>query len=233
MAQLLQAFNAQTVSPDQGSAKLPVGKHRVIIASSEIKATAANDGGYLELTLQIIDGPAQGGGGAFRLNLYSSSAKAAEIAQRQMSALCHAVGVFQVNDSSQLHNLPFMVQVELQPGEEAAAKGYTQVSHIYDVNGNEPGKQAAAPQAQPPQGFAPPQQAPQGFAPQQPPQAPQGFQPPQQPQQPPQPAWGAPSQPAQPAGPSGAPATGWQPPQQPQQAPQAPAAGQVPWGAPR
>ena len=237
MAQLIQAFNAQQYDPTQGGGSLPVGRHPVIIESSEVKANKANDGGYLQLNLKLIDGPQTGTTGAYRLNLYHSNPQTAEIAHRQLSAICHCVGVFNVQDSGQLHNIPFIIEVGLQKGEEAAQKGYTEVKKVFDINGNEPGKAgqgapAAQPQQQPAQG---------GFGQQQPAQQPQ--QPAAQPQGN-APAWGG-GQPAQqqpqgaPAG--NAPAWGQQPAQQPaaqqpaqqaggwQQGGAAPAGG-APWG---
>lgn len=251
--QLIQAFNAQQYDPTQGVGSLPIGKHPVIVESSEVKANKANDGGYLQLNLRIIDGPQQGTTGAYRLNLYHSNQQTVEIAHRQLSAICHVIGVFQVTDSSQLHNLPFLVEVGPQKNDPA----YTEVKKVYDMNGNEPGKagQGAAP-AQPqaagfgqqPQGQGgfggQPQQQPQqpaqnaawGGAPQgqQQPQQPQGGawgqQPQQQPAQQPQgggaPAWGGQQQPQQNAAPQQG-AGGWQ--QQPAQG-GAPAGGAAPWG---
>lgn len=236
MAQLLQAFNAQQFDPTQGGGSLPVGRHPVIIESSEVKANKANDGGYLQLNVKLIDGPQTGTTGAYRLNLYHSNPQTAEIAHRQLSAICHCVGVFNVQDSSQLHNIPFIIEVGLQKGEEAAQKGYTEVKKVFDINGNEPGKAGqGAPAAQPQQ-----QPAAQGGGA-------WGGQPAQQPAAQPQgnaPAWGG-GQPAQqqpqgtPAG--NAPAWGQQPAQQPaaqqpaqqaggwQQGGAAPAGG-APWG---
>ena len=238
MAQLLQAFNAQQFDPTQGGGSLPVGRHPVIIESSEVKANKANDGGYLQLNVKLIDGPQTGTTGAYRLNLYHSNPQTAEIAHRQLSAICHVIGVFQVTDSGQLHNIPFIIEVGLQKGEEAAQKGYTEVKKVFDINGNEPGKAGqGAPAAQPQQQPA----AQGGFGQQQPAQQPQ--QPAAQPQGN-APAWGG-GQPAQqqpqgaPAG--NAPAWGQQPAQQPaaqqpaqqaggwQQGGAAPAGG-APWG---
>lgn len=235
MAQLIQAFNAQQFDPTQGGGSLPVGRHPVIVESSEVKANKANHGGYLQLNLKLIDGPQMGTTGAYRLNLYHSNPQTAEIAHRQLSAICHVIGVFNVQDSQQLHNIPFIVEVGLQKGEEAAQKGYTEVKKVFDINGNEPGKAGqGAPAAQPQQ-----QPAAQGGFGQQ--------QPAQQPAAQPQgnaPAWGG-DQPAQqqpqgaPAG--NAPAWGQQPAQQPaaqqpaqqaggwQQGSGAPAGG-APWG---
>ncbi len=146
--QLLAPFDATGIDPTQGGGQLPVGKHPVVISSSEIKPTKAANGGMLEMDLSIIDGPAKGQTGAYRLNLYNPNAQAVEIAQRQLSALCHVTGVFKVSDSSQLHNLPFIVEVGFQKGQNPAtdgpdAKGYTEVKRVFDINGNEPGKKPA------------------------------------------------------------------------------------------
>jgi hypothetical protein len=154
MAQLLQLFDANQWDPSQIGGQLPVGKHPVVIINSEVKATKNNDGGYLELELQIVDGPQAGTTGPYRLNLYNANEKAKEIAHKQLSAICHCVGVYNIADSQQLHGIPFIVEVGLQKSPEAQEKGYTEVKKVFDRNGNEPGKQgqqapAAAPQ-QPP-----------------------------------------------------------------------------------
>lgn len=138
MAQLLEMFDATKFDPSQGSSSLPVGKHVVSITHSEVKGNKAGDGGYLQLELCIQEGPNFGLTGPMRLNLYSQSDKAKEIAHRQLSALCHAIGVYQIQNTQQLHGHKFMVDVRLQREPEAAAKGYTEVGKIYDANGSEP-----------------------------------------------------------------------------------------------
>jgi hypothetical protein len=152
--QLPSAFDATQIDPSQGGGMLPIGKHLVIVESSEVKATKANDGGFLQLDLKIIEGPQTGLTGAYRLNLFNANEKAVAVAQRQMSALCHVTGVFQVTDSQQLHNIPFMVEVVPQQNKPE----YTEVKRVFDANGNEPGKAGQAP-AQPAPAQAP---APQG-----------------------------------------------------------------------
>lgn len=215
--QLVQPFNAMQFDPTQGTGGFPVGKHPVIIKGSEVKPNKDNTGGYLQLDCEIIDGPSKGVIGAYRLNLYNNSAQAVEIAHRQLSAICHCVGVFNVQDSQQLHNLPFIIEVGPQKDPQ-----YTEVKKVFDIQGNEPGKK---PPQQPAQPMAPqaPQQ-PQATPQQQPAWAPTNAPvvQPQAPQAQPQaPAWGQPQAPQQqPQAPQGAPA--WAQGQAPQQ-PQAPA----------
>jgi hypothetical protein len=70
MAQLISPFNPNNYNPEQSAGQLPLGKHPVVIESSEVKANKANDGGYLQFNLKIIDGPNAGITGPYRLNLY-------------------------------------------------------------------------------------------------------------------------------------------------------------------
>lgn len=153
MAQLIQPFNAQQFDPTQGVGGLPIGRHPVVIESSEVKANKANDGGYLQLDLKIIDGPQQGTTGAYRLNLYHSNQQTVEIAHRQFSAVCHVVGVFNVQDSGQLHGIPFVIEVGPQKNDPQ----YTEVKKVFDMNGNEPGKAGQGQQGAQPQGQQPAQ----------------------------------------------------------------------------
>ena len=143
--QLPQAFDANQIDPTQSAGgQLPIGKHLVVVESSEVKATKDNSGGYIQLNLKITEGPSAGTTGAYRLNIYNSNQQAVEIAQKQLSAVCHVTGVFSVQDSSQLHNIPFMVEV----GPQKNKPEYTEVKKVFDAAGNEPGKAPAAP-AQP------------------------------------------------------------------------------------
>lgn len=151
MAQLMQPFDARQFDPSQLASQLPLGDHLVIAYQSEIKPTKDNGGGYLQYDLRIIEGPNTGATGPKRFNLYNGSQKAVEIAHRELSAMAHACGVFQITDSAQLHEIPFRVRVELQKGEAGTKNGYTEVTRIFDRNGNEPsahGQQAQGHQQQ-------------------------------------------------------------------------------------
>lgn len=147
MAQLQTPFDATQVSPVQGIGQLPVGnKLAVVITDSEVKATKDNSGGYVQFTVQIQQGETAGSQGAYRLNLYNASEQARKIAESQLSALCHVTGVFHLQNTQQLHNIPFLVDVEPQKENPK----YTEIKRVYDIQGNEPGKahQQAASQPQ-------------------------------------------------------------------------------------
>jgi hypothetical protein len=233
---LMNPFDATGVDPTQGIPQLPNGKHPVIIESSSIETVKAGDGGMLVLILRIIDGPAKGASGAYRLNLYSSSAKASEIAHRQLSALCHITRVFRITAADELYNIPFIIDVQPQKDNPQ----YSEVTRVYDINGNEPGKAPAngAAPAQPQQAPAPAPAAPAaapaawgapagaGAAPAAAPAAwgaPAPAAPAPAPAAAPAAAWGAPANGGA-AAPAAAPAWG---------APAGAAGGAAPWGAPR
>jgi hypothetical protein len=146
MAQLMQTFDARTVDPTQSVGGLPIGRHVVKAVKSELKATKDDSNGYVQYDLMIIDGDHKGEVGAYRLNMYHSNPKTVEIARRQFSALCHVTGVYQVSDSNQLLNIPFMVEVGLQ--KDPNPQGYTEVKKVFDANGNEPGQANRAPASQ-------------------------------------------------------------------------------------
>lgn len=112
------AFDASNIDPSPRFDPIPAGDYPVIIASSEMKHTKDGQGQYLELTLEIQAGEFSGRKLFDRLNLHNSNRQAVEIAQRQLSQICHAVGVLQVTDSEQLHFKPLVAMVKLRPARE-------------------------------------------------------------------------------------------------------------------
>ena len=161
------SFNAHQYEPKYGgSGGLPAGKYKVIISDTKQVPTRSGDGGYLAVELRVVEGPQQGGTHTDRLNLHNQNPETVRIANNQLSAYCHVIGKFQFNDTSELHNIPFMVEIGPQKNDPT----YTEVKKLFDVNGNEPGKSGSGPQAQmgggQPQGGPPPGFGPQGGAPQ-------------------------------------------------------------------
>lgn len=169
-------FDARTVEPAKAPEAVPTAWYNVRIVASETKPTAKNDGHYLELTEEIIDGEYAGSRVYDRLNLANSNPVAVEIAFKQLSAICHATGVIQVQDSQQLHGIPMMARVVYRPaGKGNDGKEYDASNDVKGYKPIQSGVQGGAPAfaapAQP--SFAPPPQP--SFAP---PVAPQGWAPP-------------------------------------------------------
>lgn len=118
----LNGFNAADIEPAAPRGTIPAGKYKCVITASEEKPTKAMTGTKLVLSLQVIEGPHQGAYVFDQLNVNNPSATAQEIAQRQLSAICRAVGVYTPNDSSDLHNKPLMVVVKMENSEQYGAQ---------------------------------------------------------------------------------------------------------------
>lgn len=109
---LIGHFNAAEVAPQQDYTPVPTGEYIAQIIDSDMKPTKRGDGQYLELTYEILDGEQKGRRVWVRLNLDNPNGKAVEIAQRQLSSICHAVDTLNVTDSQQLHYKPHVIRVE-------------------------------------------------------------------------------------------------------------------------
>ncbi|MEO5334155.1 MAG: DUF669 domain-containing protein, partial [Magnetococcus sp. YQC-5] len=186
MAQLGGTFDATQVDPNQPHETLPPGDYRVQIVASELRATKAGTGQYLFMEMEILDGAMAGKKLFDRLNLINPNRQAEEIAQRTLSAICHAVGRMQVSDSEDLHFRPVAVKVTVDKEGYNQVKGYKAVANAGQapqVFQPQPARQATQyqTQAQPAQYQAQPQPAPQQM--QQPQQAQYQSQPQAQPVQ--------------------------------------------------
>lgn len=128
-----------------------------------MQPTKAGDGQLLWLELEVLDGPHRGRKIWDRLNLANRNQQTVEIAQRQLSAICHAVGQIQVSDSEQLHFRPVLVTLVVEPDSRDAHLPVEERRKQNKVKGYSPVGGVAAPQrvAPPPpvqQAAPPPQQ---------------------------------------------------------------------------
>jgi hypothetical protein len=115
MARLGETFNASTVEPNKPFEPLPPGRYVVQIVNSEMRATKDGMGQLLWLELDVLEGAYAGRKLFDRLNLINNNPTTVEIAQRTLSAICHATGLMQVDDSEQLHLIPLIADVKVQP----------------------------------------------------------------------------------------------------------------------
>jgi Protein of unknown function (DUF669) len=115
MAKLGTTFDASSVDPTMPFEVLPPGRYLVQIVASEMRPTKDGAGQYLWLEVDVHEGDYQGRKLFDRLNLVNPNPTAVEIAQRTLSAICHATGKMQVQDSDELHLIPMMVDVKVQP----------------------------------------------------------------------------------------------------------------------
>ena len=110
----LAGFDASQVPEQQEFAALPEGQYVVIATASEMKPTKAGTGQFLQFTFEVLDGPQKGRKLWARLNLMNPNQTAVDIAQRELGAICRAVGVIKPSDSSELHNKPMLITVAVE-----------------------------------------------------------------------------------------------------------------------
>lgn len=143
-------FNANDFAPRQGGGAHPVGnKFPFRITNTEVVPTKDNTGGMF-----AVEFTSDAGSITHRYNLWNSNETARKIAKEQLSALCHAVGIFQIdfrNDGAALRGAVGLMDIGWQKGQEPSQEkpegGYVELKRVYDKNGNEPGKPAANPAA--------------------------------------------------------------------------------------
>ena len=115
MASLNGTFDATEVAPAVPLEVLPPGKYLAHLIESEMLPTKAGDGQYLKLVFEVLEGPAARRKIFDQLNLVNRNEQTVEIAQRTLSAICHAVGQVHVSDSEQLHFKPLIVTLKVEP----------------------------------------------------------------------------------------------------------------------
>jgi hypothetical protein len=93
---------------------LPDGQYVVIATASEMKPTKNGQGQFLQFTFEVLDGPQKGRKVWARLNLVNQNQTAVDIAQRELGAICRAVGIIKPNDSAELHNRPLLITVAVE-----------------------------------------------------------------------------------------------------------------------
>lgn len=146
-------FNANAVEPQapRSNDPLPAGQYDVEITKAEVKALKSGNGTGLQVEYTVIAPDAHARRKVFQnLNIQHSNAQAEQIGQSQLSALCRAVGIGQLDDTDDLFQRTLRIGVKVRP-----AQGEYGPSN--DVTGYEPvgaTPAAARPAAQPQAGAA-------------------------------------------------------------------------------
>lgn len=119
----------------QDFATLPSGEYPAQIVESDMKPTKNNNGQFLELTYQVIDGPCKGRKVWVRLNLDNPNAQAVEIANRQFKSICESAGVANPRQSEELHYKPHTIRVEMIPAGTSQRNGGVTAKDSNEIRG--------------------------------------------------------------------------------------------------
>jgi hypothetical protein len=126
MANLGGPFDAMA-KENQNPNLIPAGDYDVIAVASEVKDTNDKTGRYLNVQFQITKGEKQNFRLFHKFNLWltpsptdpekaEKTKTAIGIAKGQFSEFCRAVGVLTPSDSSELHNKPLTIKVNVKDG---------------------------------------------------------------------------------------------------------------------
>ena len=153
-------FDATTVAPQTEFQALPSGEYLMAVTESENKATKDGNGSYLMLTFTVLNAviPEHLGRKIFaRLNLNNANPVAVEMAQRELSAICHSVGALKIQDSQQIHDLPMTCKVTHVPakGEYAESNKISAYKPASEYGKGKVGAPARPGAPQPPSPVAP------------------------------------------------------------------------------
>ena len=136
-------FNVAEVQPSSFEA-IPTGTYEAVISNSESRPMKSGNGMGFNLEFEIISGECKGRKVFAWITFeHRTSPDAQRIGREQLSAICRAVGVTQLNDTAQLHNLPLHIVVALDKNDPTRniIKGFKAVKSV--------GAGAVAPQAAP------------------------------------------------------------------------------------
>jgi hypothetical protein len=152
------SFDATTVAPQQEFLAIPAGVYIARIVESEVLPTKNNNGTLLKLQFDIIEGQFTNRKIFERINIQNTNPEAEKIGQSQLSQLCHAVNVLQLNDTEMLHNKPVRIKVKIRKDDTGQYGDQNSIS-AYEAVGNgvnaAPAFAAPKPAAQKPASTAP------------------------------------------------------------------------------
>lgn len=144
MAEL--SFNATAVAPQASFTPIPAGTYLCTITDSEVKITQRG-GTMAVFHLQVVDGEFSGRKLFARINVSNPSPEAERIGQAQLSALCHAAGVLQLQDTAQVHGKVVRVRVKIRKDTTGQYGDSNECAGFEAVGGATPATAAPAPAA--------------------------------------------------------------------------------------
>lgn len=120
-------FDTESVAAATDFQVIPAGKYPVLIEKAELKPTKANDGLFIELQLQILDGDFKGRKLWDRINIANPSQECVQIGVACLAALGKALGMRVVQNESQLINGVCIAHVKIDKHDQNAIRTYSAI----------------------------------------------------------------------------------------------------------
>lgn len=104
-------FNAAEIETTSREPVAP-GVYEAVVTESEMRPTKSGGGMGVNLTFEIIsEGPAKSRRVWMWINYQHPNVEAQRIGQEELARLCKAVGIGNLEDTEQLHNIPLLITV--------------------------------------------------------------------------------------------------------------------------
>lgn len=115
MAILPNVFRPSEVTDT--SELLPDGEYVMQVTKSSIKDTKAGTGKYISFVFTVLEPEEHAGRMVFNnMNIVNPNPVAVKIAQEELKALTEACGIEELEDTAELHAIPFRAQVITEAG---------------------------------------------------------------------------------------------------------------------
>ena len=124
MAMLPNTFKTSDVSNSVDI--IPPGEYVCHVTRSELKDNKKGTGKYLSFTIQVIEGEHKGFTLFDIMNVVHENKRAEEIGNRNFKNLVEACGLTEIEDTTELHGIPFIAVVATEP----AQNGYPEKSKV-------------------------------------------------------------------------------------------------------
>lgn len=108
-------FDVSSYVDDRPSTFEPLapGEYTAMVSASDLKDTKAGTGQYIELVIDIIDGPSAGRKIWERLNIVNPNKQAEDISRIALNRLLVACGKPDAKDTESIHDVPFKLILDI------------------------------------------------------------------------------------------------------------------------
>ena len=103
-------FNASAIDTASHD-PIPAGTYEAVITATVIKPTRSANGTGINITFEILSGGAKGRKVWEWINYQHPNQEAQRIGQQTLATICKVLGIAQLNETEQLHNVPLMITV--------------------------------------------------------------------------------------------------------------------------
>lgn len=107
-------FDASTVEPAGSYDLLPEGEYVVSVESCEMKQSKASGDQYLQFKFVVMQGEYTKRLIFHNINKWSKNEMARQIADRELSAICHATGIIKPRDTAELVGIPMLAKITIE-----------------------------------------------------------------------------------------------------------------------